>query len=310
MQRMRDLSRVFLGEKDIEDALKVLEELAEDEGLVAAADTNTVVRKVKPKVDHMYHKSVIDDLRSWLHPPNEQALNHESKRQPDSCKWFFGEEFKEWKAQRNGVYWVYGHAGAGKSILCSSVIDKLKEDPALTLAYFYFDYSDTAKQNCQALASSLVFQLATCSAKCQAYLQEKQSSRSPTYDELLVLLSGLLALSGLTYIVIDALDECPERVRNRTGLWRFFEHLRSFWDQDDIDVRVFVTSRPEIDIKSYLSSLIPRSLNINVAREHAEDIRNYLFTWLFGSESEPFSHWDQNTKWMVYNTLDERSDGM
>ncbi|KZV62656.1 hypothetical protein PENSPDRAFT_670205 [Peniophora sp. CONT] len=45
MQRMRDLSRVFLGKNDVEEALKVLEELAEDEGLVAAADTNTVVRQ-------------------------------------------------------------------------------------------------------------------------------------------------------------------------------------------------------------------------------------------------------------------------
>ncbi|KZV58988.1 hypothetical protein PENSPDRAFT_695561, partial [Peniophora sp. CONT] len=266
-------------------------------------------------------------FRSWLRPPNEQPLNYDSKRQADSCKWFFDEAFEEWKTQKDGLYWVYGHAGAGKSVLwydiqailseqllifpnSSSVIDKLKEDSTLSLAYFYFDYSDTTKQDCRALASSLVFQLATCSEKCQAYLQRKQSPRSPTYDELLVLLSGLLCLSGRTIIVIDALDECPERARGRTGLSRFFDHLRGLQGEDGVILRVFVTSRPELDIQNYMLSFSTHNININLAREHEEDIRNYLSTQLFGSNSEPFSNWDVNIKWGVYNALLRGSNGM
>ncbi|KZV58954.1 hypothetical protein PENSPDRAFT_695601, partial [Peniophora sp. CONT] len=186
----------------------------------------------------------------------------------------------------------------------------LKEDPTLSLVYFYFDYSDATKQDCRALASSIVFQLAMYSGKCQAYLQQRQSYRSPTYDELLVLLSGLLDLSGRTFIVIDALDECPERTRGRTGLARFFEHLCSLRNENVVDLHVFVTSRPEIDIQNCMLPLATHTLNLNVAREHTEDIRNYLSTRMFGLESEPFSNWDESTKWRVYNVLLERSNGM
>lgn len=160
------------------------------------------------------------------------------------------------------------------------------------------------------MASSLVFQLSTSSEECQSYLRAKRSSRSPTYEELLGLLSGLLGSSGRTFIVIDALDECPERARDSTGLLRFFEHLRGLRSQDNIDLRLLMTSRPEIDLRDCMTPLATHTLNVNAAADHIEDMKIYLSTRLFGPESQSFWKWDADVKWRVYNFLTQRSDGM
>ncbi|KZV59812.1 hypothetical protein PENSPDRAFT_760316 [Peniophora sp. CONT] len=326
-QRIRDYSCVFLGETDVQEALEELEELAEEEQLMASADTNAVIRQ--GEVDYMYHKTgmgrsflsisvtpvsfqlfelVIDDLRMWLDPPNPAPINYEGKRLSSSCGWFFDDEFEGWKAQKGGMYWVFGHAGAGKSIICSSVIDTLRKDPELLLAYFYFDEGDPKKQHCRGLLSSLVFQLGTSSERGLDYLKGQRSLHTLSCDELLPLLSQLLSLSGPTVIVIDALDECPERARE--GLLKLIKHLHSLRSNDAVDLRVLVTSRPENDIQSCLSFIATHTLNVNVAREHTEDIMNYISTQLFDPESQSFSTWDEHVKWKAYNHLIWRSNGM
>ncbi|KZV65266.1 hypothetical protein PENSPDRAFT_136413 [Peniophora sp. CONT] len=117
MQRIKDYSRGFLGESDVEEALKELEELAKEEQLASVAVTHTVVRKMQPKVDAVYDSTVINDLRVWLRPPDPQPYNYERKRKADSCQWFFNDQFENWKMCKNGLYWVYGNAGSGKSVL-------------------------------------------------------------------------------------------------------------------------------------------------------------------------------------------------
>ena len=187
----------------------------------------------------------------------------------------------------------------------SAVIEALEKDPTLFLAYFYFDFSDTTKQDCRALASSLVFQLATCSEACQAYLKDKQKpSGSPNYDELLVMLSELLELSGRTCVVIDALDECPERAR-RTDLSRFLQHLCRF-DDDDKCLHLLITSRVEGDIDNALSSFSPHKLSLHDAHLHQEELSQYITTQLdHGGYS-----WSSDVKKKVHEVLSEKSRGM
>ncbi|KZV66219.1 hypothetical protein PENSPDRAFT_97606 [Peniophora sp. CONT] len=257
---------------------------------------------------HSHTVPVIDDLRIWLDSPNPTPIDYDEKRRAGSCEWFFDDSFEDWKAQKGGMYWVSGLAGAGKSIICSSVVDVLQKDPKLLLAYFYFDEGDPKKQDHRGLASSLVFQIGTGSERGVDYLKGRRSPHSPPYEKLLPLLSQLLRRSGPTAIVIDALDECPERARE--DLLHLLGHLCNFRSDDDIDLRVLVTSRPEPDIRNGLSSLATHTLNVNVAREHTEDIRNYIISQLFDATSLSYSNWDDSIKWIVFDVLIQRSNGM
>ena len=188
----------------------------------------------------------------------------------------------------------------------SSVIDALKKDSTLFLAYFYFDFSDITKQDCRALASSLVFQLATSSEACQTYLKEQRKpSGSPTYDELLVMLSDLIGLSDRTCIVIDALDECPDRARRR-DLPRFLQHLCRF-DGDDKRLHIFITSRTEVNIADALSPFSPSKLSLHDARLHQEELSKYISTRL---DHHKEYRWSPDVKKRVHEVLIERSRGM
>ncbi|KZV62638.1 hypothetical protein PENSPDRAFT_758563 [Peniophora sp. CONT] len=308
IRRIKDYFLVLADKTDVKEVLEKIRELAAKELQVVAADTEAIVREIQRQaVDED-----VDRIHKWLDPPNPQPRNYESKRQAGSCNWFFDDTFEGWKARNGGMFWVSGHAGAGKSVICSSVVDALRKDPDMLLAYFYFDEGDDKKKDHRGLVSSLIFQIGISSERNLDHLRKQHSSHSPTYDILLPLLSQLLKLSGRTVIVIDALDECPERARDSDkGLLRFFLDLRDLWSRDDIDLRVLATSRLENDIRECMPALITHSLNVNEAREHTDDIRNYISNQLFaGRESKAYSGWPESIKWSVYNTLIEMSNGM
>ncbi|VDC02881.1 unnamed protein product [Peniophora sp. CBMAI 1063] len=302
-RRTKDYLREFIGGSEVKTALEKLQHLTNAELLAAVAHNNAISRDIQPKIHFVANEAVVWGIRQWLKPPSEQPLNWEKKRHLDSCQWFFDDTFESWKVQRNRRSLIIPEAGAGKSVLCSSIIDTLKKDPTLSLVYFNFDFSDTTKQDCRALAASLVFQLATCSEACQNYLRRQQTSTAPTYDELLVMLSNLVKLAGHVYIVIDALDECPEQERDR-GSARFLQHLCEL-DSGEKDFRLLVTSRPEADIWVLLSS-VTHILSLSDSGQHQKDVSAYIASQLDRNEYR----WSPDVKAKVHEVLNERSNGM
>lgn len=97
------------------------------------------------------------------------------------------------------------------------------------LAYYYFDFSDDSKQKVSHMLSSLLCQL--CSAVhnipedlLKLYQRCKNGREKPCVSDLMVALSNLAAEFGSTYIILDALDECP-RGEERTELLNQLEVL-------------------------------------------------------------------------------------
>ena len=85
------------------------------------------------------------------------------------------------------------------------------------LAYFYFDFKDTAKQDSRALLSSLLIQLSDqsnilCDTLFTLYSAHKRGSEQPTDDSLARCLKDMLVVMGQVpiYLIIDALNECPD----------------------------------------------------------------------------------------------------
>ena len=85
------------------------------------------------------------------------------------------------------------------------------------VAYFYFDFKDTGKQDARALLSSLLVQLFDQSDPCcdtlsSLYSRHKRGSEQPTIVSLRLCLKDMLKEVGSlpTYLIVDALDECPD----------------------------------------------------------------------------------------------------
>src|SRR6266436_1295394 len=127
-------------------------------------------------------------------------------------------------------------AGAGKSTLLyvlncylrprlflipisSAIVQDIKRMRAAglaTMAYYYFDFRDVKKQDCYGLLSSLVLQLSVESDPCynilsRLYSDNMNGALEPDIDSLKECTKEMLNLPGQgpIYIIVDALDECP-----------------------------------------------------------------------------------------------------
>ncbi|KAH8994011.1 hypothetical protein EDB92DRAFT_1944287 [Lactarius akahatsu] len=241
--RLKSFGMKLLGENETEAVLQRLDRLNHEEARTTAAQTLEVVYGLvyltggkttsedihqalvaMQKITSNMNKFQRDQLQDKPVP----TLLYPSTNYNIACKayhdgtatWFIqGTTFSEWEVT-GSLLWIHGRPGSGKSILCSSIIRKITRlcDAGLaSMAYFYFDFRDTAKQDARAALSSLLIQLCNQSDPCSDILGHLFSAHisggmQPSDDTLMGCLSDMLALprNGPTYIILDALDECPK----------------------------------------------------------------------------------------------------
>lgn len=151
------------------------------------------------------------------------------------------------------------------------------------VAYYFFDFKDTAKQDVEGLLASLLMQIARNLGALPEPLLElyrRHQSRNPerptppTTDELLGVLIGILRLETKIFIVIDALDECKQ-------IYLLLETWCAIFDQSESSCRFLLTSRAEIEIQTWLRELNIKDLQIqsaNVDHDVALYVRAVLQT--------------------------------
>src|SRR6267378_7155758 len=95
-------------------------------------------------------------------------------------------------------------------------IMSLRKAGLASLAYFYFDFRDLDKQNRRNLLPSLLVQLSSqsgphCDLLYRLYLEHDNGSQAPSEAAMMKCLKEMLTLTDQrpTYIILDALDECP-----------------------------------------------------------------------------------------------------
>jgi hypothetical protein len=110
------------------------------------------------------------------------------------------------------------------------------------------------------------------------------------------------------YLIVDALDECPNTSSfpsPRENVLKLFEELL---DSHIPNLRICVTSRPEVDIKVLFGPLAFRSISLHDERGQMEDIENYIKSVI---NNDPRNRkWKAEDKQMVIDALIENADGM
>ncbi|KAI9450824.1 hypothetical protein BJY52DRAFT_1419405 [Lactarius psammicola] len=284
--RTKKYLKRLVGRNDVEDALQRLDKLTQEEARMAAAEALEISRGIHDKVEGVDHKvgSVIEgnelrkDLRKWIAPP-DPSVNYNAAsgaHHEGTAAWCTkGNTLADWKAS-GSLLWIHGKPGSGKTILSSVIIRDLKSVSiarSAYLAYFYFDFKDTAKQDSRALLSSLLVQLSDqsdifCDALFSLYSAHKRGSEQPTNDSLSQCLKYMLATERQVpiYLIMDALDECP----NGSGLPSPREKLLDLVDElvklRHPTLRLCLTSRPEFDIRTALQPLATQQKDEEMAR--------------------------------------------
>ena len=183
------------------------------------------------------------------------------------------------------------------------------------MAYFYFDFRVINKQNRRDLLLSLVTQLSDqsnrhCDILNGLYLKHRSGSQRPSEDELIQCLMDMLTLPDQQpiYLIIDALDECPDTSGLPSPREQVLDLLKALVELSSPNLRLCVTSRPEIDIRRALESLTLLRVSLHEQSGQKQDIVNYVASVV--QSDLKMRRWREEDKNKVIETLSERADGM
>jgi hypothetical protein len=185
------------------------------------------------------------------------------------------------------------------------------------MAYFYFDSRDLNKQTCHDLLRSLVFQLFISSHPCgdilhRIYKTHKDGTRQPSDDTVKECLKEMLRLPGQgpIFIILDALDECPESPGIPSPRNEVLQLVKELIDLQLQELHICATSRPEVDIRAVLEPLASHSVSLHDESGQKTDIADYVRSVVNLSPSIAMRTWRVEDKTLVIDSLTERADGM
>ena len=110
------------------------------------------------------------------------------------------------------------------------------------------------------------------------------------------------------YLIVDALDECPNTSALSSPREKVLMLLEDLLDSKLPNLRICVTSRPEADIKLVLQPLTFSSVSIHDESGQMKDIENYIKSTV--NSNRKMRRWKPEHKQLVIDILTRRADGM
>ena len=204
------------------------------------------------------------------------------------------------------------------SLVSSAIIEDVKamqKSEFASLAFFYYDFREDRKKHVSGLLSSVLFQLCAQSESYSDilsafYLTHLSGAQNPSDDELVQCLMDLLKRPGPqpVYIIIDALDECPSTSSLSSPREKLLSLLEDLVEAQIPNLRICVTSRPEVDIKAILEPLAFRSVSLHDESGQKQDIMKYIESIV--NTNKNMQNWNTVQKQLVIDVLIKKADGM
>ena len=184
-----------------------------------------------------------------------------------------------------------------------------------SMAYFYFDFRDVDKQRLHNLLPSLLIQLSARSNPCcdilfRLFSAHDRGARRPNDRAMTECLKEMLILDAQrpTYIIMDALDECPNLSTIPSPREEVLEFVDELVGLRLSALHICVTSRPESDIQVFLGPLTPRPVSLHDEIGQQNDIAGYVSSFIHSDRR--VQRWREEDKDLVIKTLSENADGM
>ncbi|KAH7127344.1 putative ankyrin repeat protein [Dactylonectria macrodidyma] len=197
----------------------------------------------------------IRKIRSWLQPTSYNDVGGEYRKHLASHlsgtgAWLTSSDvYQEWlqgDGDGEGLLWIKGIPGSGKSVMAAKLIDELaRSNPGYPVLFFFFRQIIEANHKPQALLRDWMDQLLEYSPPLQKQLMTYVKANRPVdtvsmedmWKDLRVALAGL---PGKAFCVADALDEMDQG----HGMDTFLKELASIGQWRPGAVKVLMTSRP------------------------------------------------------------------
>ncbi|KAJ5719638.1 hypothetical protein N7493_007216 [Penicillium malachiteum] len=199
----------------------------------------------------------LEEITKWLQPTpydfeRSEYSRHRASHLLGTGAWLKSTPvYHQWHSGENGLLWIKGIPGSGKSVMAASIIKQL-QDMQVPVIYFFFRQIIDANHKpivalrdwlCQILDYSPPLQV-----KLHQFVKEKRSlddiSPMDLWDDLKMALSGL----PNAYCVTDALDEMD------IGNDEFLHGLVDLGRWRPNNIKVLMTSRPIARLETSLRS--------------------------------------------------------
>ncbi|KAH9013210.1 hypothetical protein EDB85DRAFT_1877177, partial [Lactarius pseudohatsudake] len=257
------------------------------------------------------------DLRNWISPP-DPSINYNTAcgtHHKGTAAWLTrGDAFKAWRAH-GCLLWVHGKPTVSSSSVIVRDIEDVCNAGLASMAYFYFDFKDTGKQDSRALLSSLLIQLSHqsdvyCDILHALYFSHRQGSVQPNDDALTQCLKTMLVALGQTpiYLILDAVDECLNTSGMPSPREKVLRLVKELVELKLSNLHLCITSRPEIDIRNALEPLAAHRISLHDESGQNADIANYVSSVVY-SDSR-MRRWRAEERDLVVGRLSAKADGM
>ena len=184
-----------------------------------------------------------------------------------------------------------------------------------SLAFFYCDFREDVKRDLRGLVSSILVQLSDQSNSyyhmvSKFYSNHKDGKQDSGDDELVKCLKDILRVPGQApvYLIVDGLDECSTISSTPSPREKVLTFLKDLVDIQLPNLRICVTSRPEVDIKDVLEPLAFHSVSLHDETGQEEDIGNYI-RFVVSTDTN-MRRWRAADRELVIDVLIKKSDGM
>ena len=230
----------------------------------------------RQRLDIQFHEAL-----KWLAVDDqEEDLDQLTDRcQPGSCNWLFHQpELLSWMDEAHSIplLWLKGIPGSGKSVLCSQLIQRLRQEDQSTVAYYFCDSYSSKNTQCAQVLKAIAAQLLRSHRRLAPYVLGGFANHgfTPSVPKLRQLLSNMPCRS--TRIIIDGLDEI-----DTTEHKKIIKELESLVKLREPSCKILVSSREGGDITKLLKSKPVISLSDHQL-EVQEAIRIYVESELQG----------------------------
>ena len=191
----------------------------------------------------------------------------------------------------------------------------LRDAGQASLAYFFFDFRDDEKQIIRNFLTSLLTQLATYSELCsdiafRLYSKHGNGARKATMDDMIKCLKKMLKVIAQqpVYIIIDALDECPNLHGMPTPRETVLDLVKDLIRMQIPHLHMCITSRLEIDVMDVLGPLAYNTVSLHEESGQRNDIFDYTNKAVYTNQK--MRKWRDEEKELVVAELSNKADGM
>lgn len=286
--------------------------------LALIGDNTEMTRDIKDLLENSKLREEREKVLNWLRCTDPTVKHLASRRlhQPGSNHWILElEVFKEWKNTPGQMLWLHGIPGAGKTIICSTIIGHVdefcKSQPESRVAFYYFDFSDENIQKLTNVLRSLILQLSAHNEHLSSHVRSLyeicDNGRTEPDDELLAsTFFDVLNEDQRSFVIIDALDECPLKGRNQ-----FYQLVTQRFGERPGQYNFLFTSRKEQDIEQTMTEVGEKIKLHNVpilAEDVDADVRLHVRQLIAGHRT--LKDWSQELRTEIEEKIVTGAQGM